>query len=707
MRTLLFASLLLTSSVLQIQTVTFDEPIDALSVRLPEHEANVAIMLDDGWHHFSAENEFDPMLRESDLVMFGAPVTSVVLKGATQDITLHPIRVSHEPATYELAATTFYKAPRILSRRDWGADESFLYRGPEIVKSDEPTQSDTTTTAPNYTGGTRVDDCNSAQKNFPNDFKTSKTITHDSNGERLRWARRYSPDVKLLVVHHTAQKVSGDTRPAVERVRALYDFHANNRGWGDIGYHYLIDEDGGIYEGRSGGDNVVGGHVYCGNVGTVGIALLGNFETEQPSQQQVQSLQWLLDNLANKYHIDLDRNVTFKGKTMSPILRHKDLISTECPGYYMSNAIAQVRNNVRTGNLLANVTFPQMVTATRKSNVQARLSSRLQEAGQQLSRSFYRAKRLTRTAQRVNPNETRLKALQQQLDDSGNNIQRVRAARQARLLSRSRPLTPDPSPSTPVPTGRGENIRIRLSYTGSVATITGNSIGTVRLGKEGNACVSDTGETNPRLNGGILTVSSWDTPNNRFRGTIECRVIDHQLVLINELPLEQYMAGLAEEPDTEPFEKQKAFAVAARSYAAHYMQPGNVKFPGMPYHGSDSPAQFQKYGGVTFEGKNPHWLQAVEATSSAVLMKDGDILKAAYYSSNDGRTRSPAENGWQNFPHAEVFNSKPDPWCKGFTLRGHGVGMSGCGAKGQAEEGKTFSDILKYYYPGTTVATNN
>jgi peptidoglycan hydrolase-like amidase len=202
---------------------------------------------------------------------------------------------------------------------------------------------------------------------------------------------------------------------------------------------------------------------------------------------------------------------------------------------------------------------------------------------------------------------------------------------------------------------------------------------------------------------GITTVASWKKDANHFRGTIECRVIEGALVLINELPMEDYMAGLAEEPDTEAFEKQRAFAIAARSYAAHYTESSNRKFPGMPYDGDDSPARFQQYGGLVFEEQNPEWVRAVRDTSGLVLRKNGQVLKAAYFSSDDGRTRSPEENGWNGFPFAEVFTSKPDPWCSGMELRGHGVGMSGCGAKGQAEEGKTAEEILRYYYPGTVL----
>lgn len=721
-RKLLFLPLaLLTASSLQQQTVRFDDPIDALSVRMND-DTDVSVLVDGSWHKFVIEKEFDPTLQESDLMIFEAPTDMVTLRGDINDIELHPIRVSKEPAKYELAATTFYRSPRILRRSDWGADDTFLYRAPESTRSDVPSSS-SASSAGSATSN-RQDDCIEAQANYPQDFKTSRTVTHDANGQRLRWARRYSPEVKLLVVHHTAQKVNGDSRPAIERIRALYDYHANGRGWGDAGYHYFIDEEGGIYEGRSGGDNVVGGHVYCGNVGTVGVAMLGNFDVEQPPLPQIQSLQWLLDHLADKYDMDLNRSVSFKGKATSPIVRHKDLISTECPGYYMSSVIAQVRNNVKQGNLLAGVNFPRIASNSVETRVEDRLSARLAEAGQQLSRSYYRAKRLVRTASRLNTTDQRLLAMEQQRNE-GSNIQRLRAARQARLKRRSTTTvnTVTRSSSTvtakPVETPTG-HIRIRLSYSGNNAQVSSSSTADVhghltrgvRLGKDGTKCVAVDGsqilaEGVVRMDpqGGTLTIDSWNTPSNRFRGVIECRVINGELVLINELPLEHYMWGLAEEPDTEPYEKQKAFAVAARSYAAHYMEPQNEKFPGLPYHGSDSPAVFQKYGGVRFEELNPRWVEAVNDTANLVLMKDSEIVKAAYYSSNDGRTRSPAENGWRNFPHEEVFASKADPWCEGLTLRGHGVGMSGCGAEGQANEGKRYNVILEYYYPGTTAAS--
>lgn len=204
----------------------------------------------------------------------------------------------------------------------------------------------------------------------------------------------------------------------------------------------------------------------------------------------------------------------------------------------------------------------------------------------------------------------------------------------------------------------------------------------------------------------ILTMErrpSWNTAlnDNRFRGTMEMRVIDGETAYINELPLEDYLKGLAEVSNGDHPEKQKTIAVLARTYARFYMDPANRKFPGMPYDGSDDPAIFQRYLGYGVEARSPNFVSAVEATKNKVVTYQGALIKTPYFNQSDGRTRSAKEVwGWTNTPY---LVSVPDPWCEGLTLNGHGVGLSGCGATAQAKEGKTFEEIIKYYYTGVAL----
>jgi len=85
------------------------------------------------------------------------------------------------------------------------------------------------------------------------------------------------------IVHHTAGS-NGGSDPAAT-IRAIYYYHAVSLGWGDIGYNFLIDPAGRIYQGRYGGDDVIGGHAYdeatstSYNVGTLGASVLGCYDT--------------------------------------------------------------------------------------------------------------------------------------------------------------------------------------------------------------------------------------------------------------------------------------------------------------------------------------------------------------------------------------------------------------------------------------------
>ena len=93
-----------------------------------------------------------------------------------------------------------------------------------------------------------------------------------------------------LIVHHSAGFNSSDNFPAV--VAYYWDLHVNTNGWDDIGYNWLIDAEGVIYEGR--GDERLGAHFSCMNGNTVGICMIGDFRNVDPSAAAVQKLKdWL------------------------------------------------------------------------------------------------------------------------------------------------------------------------------------------------------------------------------------------------------------------------------------------------------------------------------------------------------------------------------------------------------------------------------
>ncbi|MEK7528197.1 MAG: SpoIID/LytB domain-containing protein [Patescibacteria group bacterium] len=188
--------------------------------------------------------------------------------------------------------------------------------------------------------------------------------------------------------------------------------------------------------------------------------------------------------------------------------------------------------------------------------------------------------------------------------------------------------------------------------------------------------------------------------DNTFLEVIEVISEDSGLRPINELDIENYLKGLAEFADNELPEKMKAIIVAARSYAKYYTTQAQ-KFPGKPYHLDDDPANTQKYIGYGVTRRSPNIIKAVNDTKGEVVTYNGKLIKTPYFSSDDGRTRSGQEVfGWTNTPYLQGVE---DPGCVGKKMAGHGVGMSGCGARYMAEQGKTYKEIMKYYYKGVEI----
>src|SRR5438445_129930 len=106
----------------------------------------------------------------------------------------------------------------------------------------------------------------------------------------MLWAPKYQP-VQKAIIHHTVTD-DGGTNPAAS-IRSMYYYRAVTRGWGEIGYNYIVEKCGNIWTGRQGGDGVIGGHAYGWNNGTIGVAALGDYSVNAPTGQ----LQGALENI--------------------------------------------------------------------------------------------------------------------------------------------------------------------------------------------------------------------------------------------------------------------------------------------------------------------------------------------------------------------------------------------------------------------------
>ncbi|MDP3964342.1 MAG: SpoIID/LytB domain-containing protein [bacterium] len=188
--------------------------------------------------------------------------------------------------------------------------------------------------------------------------------------------------------------------------------------------------------------------------------------------------------------------------------------------------------------------------------------------------------------------------------------------------------------------------------------------------------------------------------DNMFRGVIEIRQVDDsdQVWVINELPLEQYLLGVAESSNENPTEFLKALAVAERSYVLYHLANGGKHQD----EGFTVDAKYdQVYRGYNFELRAPAVGKNVLTTAGQAVAYEDEVVVTPYFSHSDGRTRS-WEEVWSGGPYPWL-ETVADPASAGKQMSGHGVGMSALGARSMAEDGALYEDILAYYYSGTVL----
>lgn len=901
-------------------------------------------------------------------------------------------------------AKTSSSSLKVITRKQWGADESL-----RILNEDAEPQIKE-----------EKDDPSELEKKFAKELKIIRTVTKNSKGKKLKWPLEYAEKTRKIVIHHTATTdealvaSTGTTKRQNYKqiVNNIYRYHALTRGWGDVGYHYIIDPDGRVYEGRYG--EAVGAHAAGSNTGSLGIAVIGNYEDNQVPKKVIDSIVKLSSNKTKKFKIKADGKSSFRGEKSHNILGHRDVSATTCPGSKLYKAIPKIRKlvasaNSQTSNLpfafedvsstydvdlnrsetktvtlklknigkttwgggsyltldqnstnKALVDFPgktgiklaimkessvkkgkiatfifkirakelsgiselsitPFIKASNKSHRinhkiylpvfvsepiytykvgKSKLPPQTIKAGKNIiawielkntgnvawkrngntvslgtdsprdRRSIFAKKKPFARIGRLRdaivkpgetgkfyfdikaPNESGLyteyftpvvegvtwmenkklkfttyvyendfeglitsiegdKSIGKNASNEivvtlknvggktwkksgpsslsfdtslgkgasvskikippkdvkpgqeieaiitlkvnalakngllkitpkiGNNkllkigskrfFYKVVKGKKSSISSKSKSKI-----TSKVPTASADDIRVKISfnknpsissskgmylYSGDkkVTTYSSNKkvdvtykSGAYRVKSGGSSrSVAKPPRFVPKINS-ILEIAnmnrrpSWnpDINDNSFRGILEVRMDSGKLVTINELDLESYLKGLAENTNAEPIEKIKALIVAARTYAKYYMTV-DEKFPGKAWHIDDDPDSSQKYLGYGYELRGAKTVEAVAATTGEVITYRGKLIKTPYFSQSAGKTFS-AQQVW-GWKHTPYLQSVSDSYCKAGILRGHGVGLSGCGARGLAEAGKNYQEILKYFYTGVKV----
>ncbi|WKX69137.1 N-acetylmuramoyl-L-alanine amidase [Streptomyces sp. XD-27] len=163
----------------------------------------------------------------------------------------------------------------------------------------------------------------------------------------VREKPRYAGSVAAVFVHHTDHPHDYDCRADVPgMLRAMQDDHTHGEGWDDLGYNFVVDRCGTIYEGRAGGVDraVVGAHTKGFNTGSTGIAALGHFgageEVPRPMLEAIAALAaWKLRPGADPRGRvrmvstnDASRYPKGTSVELDVIAGHRDGYETDCPG---------------------------------------------------------------------------------------------------------------------------------------------------------------------------------------------------------------------------------------------------------------------------------------------------------------------------------------------------------------------------------------
>ncbi len=340
---------------LELPEATFelstDKPWNSLTVFTPDGKSLPKLSYKDtegNWRDWEPEDDRDDL---TELVFFDQPRTTLQIQSEeTVQVIAHffNTKIPGESLVAQFSDNTsdfletsneskklLKKIPKYFLRADWGANESIRL-------------------ADNFGRKSR--------KWFPIEqrlveakFRPVNIVEKNDEGETLYWPIAENQLVAKFVVHHTAENLKKErNRTPAELMRAIYSYHTITRGWGDIGYNFVIDRAGNVYEGRAGYERnqriPVGAHVAYRNIGTVGIALMGNFQEEEPTESQLDVLALLIADLSEQIGSDPLGKTKFWGKTTANILGHRDITvrgrGTACPGKNMVKELPNLRKKV-------------------------------------------------------------------------------------------------------------------------------------------------------------------------------------------------------------------------------------------------------------------------------------------------------------------------------------------------------------------------
>jgi hypothetical protein len=155
--------------------------------------------------------------------------------------------------------------------------------------------------------------------------------------------------VTRITIHHDGIDAfsSQDANACARRIEQIRQSHVSGRRWADIGYHYIVDPAGRVWEGRN--VRFQGAHVQDNNEQNLGILCLGNFDVQAPSSAQTQALDRLVVQQMRRYRVPIGRVYT-----------HQEIRPTACPGRNLQRYMVATRSGSGALRLAIAGTLPDL-----------------------------------------------------------------------------------------------------------------------------------------------------------------------------------------------------------------------------------------------------------------------------------------------------------------------------------------------------------
>ena len=653
----------------------------------------------------------------------------------------------------------------IISRAEWWADESIRFRStPRSTKASTWTKTE---------AQKKAEDISIIRnawmaKNFPLERKYEWSNTMFWN-HYLIYPDYFNHHKNKIIIHHTAVNYnpSWTISDVKKQIQDIYKYHTINRDFGDIGYNFLIDQMGNIYEWRAGWEWAVWMHASSNNVSSIWISLMWNFENDTPTLEQMEALVNLTTAIAKYYNIDpfgytytFTTNTTkepYVTATKNPnIMWHKNVKSTACPWTNLYKFLPKIRKEVlrRINNWIVwNVALP------------SDFSNELEKIEDKQCKTPSVAKAITKTTTNTNSTNTvnttnttktstisnfskRLsdlkwkdsQVLQKAAQIARNNYKwkLTKASKQMSKITKKYSvkdikylMNQQISVLLYELTTKYDSFEIKcdssciftidgVDYNWTWANLTFLS-NRIQVDADRSLSVNEVFVRSANKDW-TVEVSNYNRksyawiPWNKFKGSLYFEKWVYptlnweqksDFIVVNTLPFSEYMKGIVETNDTETLEKNKVMAMISKNYALFYMNKENIHpsiSPSANYTAIDNPDFFQKYVWAGLEKTLTKRYQALNATKNQIVMYDNYLPILPYFNCSPGFTLSAEEKwGWNDTPYLKSVYDFDV--CNDFAW--HGVGLAWKWAERFAKQWMTYDQILKYYYDGIEIVNIN